>query len=181
MSSLITSRRYASALLSAAIEGNFLEQIIQELQIIKEILHNSRDLVHVLQSPVVKSDKKIHILEEILRNSVGDKMLIFLKLVAKKNRAGLLPDIVDEFYSLLDEKQGVINVEITSAATLSEDQQAELVARLETYTGKKARPKMLINEAFIGGLTVKIGDTIFDNAISHQLQLLRKTLVSSQA
>ncbi len=181
MSSLITSRRYASALLSAAIEGNFLDQIIQELQIIKEVLHNSRDLVHVLQSPVVKSDKKIHILEEILRSSVGDKMLVFLKLVAKKNRAGLLPDIVDEFYSLLDERQGIINVEITSAAKLSEDEQAELIARLETYTGKKTRPTMLINEEFIGGITVKIGDTIFDNAISHQLQLLRKTLVSSKA
>lgn len=178
MSSLIASRRYASALLSAAEEGNFLDTIVEELQVIKGVLENSRDLVHALRSPLVKGDKKIHILEEIFRDSIGEKMFLFLKLVARKKRAGLLPEIIDEFQILLDEKRGVINVDITSAVQLSDEQAGELVTKLAVFTGKKIRPRMFLNEQFIGGVAVKIGDTIYDGTISHQLQLLRRTLVS---
>ncbi|MEI6756286.1 MAG: F0F1 ATP synthase subunit delta [Chlorobium sp.] len=178
MSSLIASRRYASALLSAAEEGGFLDQIVEELSQIKEVLQNSRDLVHALRSPLVKGDKKIHILEEVFRDSVGEKMFLFLRLIARKKRAGLLPEIIDEFQILLDEKRGVINVDVTSAVALSEEQAGKLVARLADYTGKKIRPRMSLDEALLGGVSVKIGDTIFDGSISHQLQMLRKALVS---
>jgi F-type H+-transporting ATPase subunit delta len=178
MSTLIASRRYASALLSAAEEGNFLDLIVEELQVIKGVLENSRDLVHALRSPLVKGDKKIHILEEIFRDSIGEKMFMFLKLVARKKRAGLLPEIIDEFQILLDEKRGVINVDITSAVPLSDEQVDELVMKLAAFTGKKIRPRMLLNEQFIGGVAIKIGDTIYDGTISHQLQLFRRTLVS---
>jgi F-type H+-transporting ATPase subunit delta len=178
MSTLIASRRYASALLSAAEEGNFLDQIVAELQVIKEVLENSRDLVHALRSPLVKGDKKIHILEEVFKGSVGEKMFLFLRLIARKKRAGLLPEIIDEFQILLDEKSGVINVDVTSAVRLSDEQADELVTRLAAFTGKKIRAKMALNEEFIGGVAVKIGDTIFDGSISHQLQMLRQALVS---
>ena len=178
MSSLIASRRYASALLSAAEEGNFLDTIVEELQVIKEVLENSRDLVHALRSPLVKGDRKIHILEEIFKGSVGEKMFLFLRLITRKKRAGLLPEIIDEFQILLDEKRGVINVDVTSAVQLSDEQSNELVATIAAFTGKKIRARMLLNEEFIGGVAVKIGDTIFDGTISHQLQLLRRTLVS---
>lgn len=178
MSTLIASRRYASALLSAAEEGNFLNQIVDELHVIKEVLEHSRDLVYALRSPLVKGDGKIHILEEIFKDSVGEKMFLFLRLVAHKKRAGLLPEIIDEFQILLDEKRGVINVDITSATALSDEQTAELVTKLAAFTGKEIRPRMAINEQFIGGVAVKIGDTIYDGSISHQLQMLRKSLVS---
>lgn len=178
MSTLIASRRYASALLSAAEEGNFLNQIVDELHVIKEVLEHSSDLVYALRSPLVKGDRKIHILEEIFKDSVGEKMFLFLRLVAHKKRAGLLPEIIDEFQILLDEKRGVINVDITSATALSDEQTAELVTKLAAFTGKEIRPRMAINEQFIGGVAVKIGDTIYDGSISHQLQMLRKSLVS---
>lgn len=178
MSTLIASRRYASALLSAAEEGNFLNQIVDELHVIKEVLEHSCDLVYALRSPLVKGDRKIHILEEIFKDSVGEKMFLFLRLVAHKKRAGLLPEIIDEFQILLDEKRGVINVDITSATALSDEQTAELVTKLAAFTGKEIRPRMAINEQFIGGVAVKIGDTIYDGSISHQLQMLRKSLVS---
>ena len=147
MSTLIASRRYASALLSAAEEGNFLDQIVEELQMIKEVLEHSRDLVHALRSPLVKGDKKIHILEEVFRDSIGEKMFLFLKLVARKKRAGLLPEIIDEFQILLDEKRGVINVDVTSAVQLSDEQSDELVTRLAAFTGKKIRASMALDEA----------------------------------
>ncbi|MEI8032410.1 MAG: ATP synthase F1 subunit delta [Chlorobiaceae bacterium] len=181
MSTLIASRRYASALLSAAEEGNFLDQIVEELKVVRDVLGNSRDLLHALRSPVIKGDKKIHILEEVFRDSVGVKMHLFLKLIALKKRAGLLPEIISEFEILLDEKRGVVNAHVTSAVTLSESQSSELLGRLADYTGKKIRASVTVDETLLGGVAVKIGDTIFDGSVSHQLQMFRQALLAETA
>jgi F-type H+-transporting ATPase subunit delta len=181
MSTLIASRRYASAILAAAEEGHFLDQTIEELTHIKEVLVNSRDLVHALRSPLIKGDKKIHILEEIFRDSVGEKMHMFLRLIALKKRAGLLPEIIDEFQALVDEKKGVVNADITSAFTLSDEQVSELVNKLTVNTGKTIRAKISVNEELIGGVAVKIGDTIFDGSVNHQLERLKQSLLAETA
>ena len=180
MSSVIASRRYAAALFSAAEEGNFLDQIVEEMNEIGEVLKHSRDLVHILRSPLVQNDKKVHILEDIFKGRVGDKVFIFLKLVGKKNRLGHLPQIVEEFQILVDEKREIININVTSAVELNDEQANDLVMKLGEFTGKKVRARMLVNEAFIGGVSIKIGDTIYDGTVSHQLQMLRQTLVSKK-
>jgi F-type H+-transporting ATPase subunit delta len=181
MSSVIASRRYATALMSAAQAGGFLDQIVDELKIIGETLESSRDLVHALRSPLIKGDKKIHILEAVFRDSVGEKMLLFLSLIAKKKRAGLLPEIIAEFQELLDEKRGVINVDVTSAVKLSDQQVDQLIDKLSVSTGKKIRARMSLDEKLLGGVSVKIGDTIYDGSISHQLLKLKETLLSEIA
>lgn len=181
MSSVIASRRYATALMSAAEEGGFLDQIVDELKLIGETLDNSRDLVHALRSPLVKGDKKVHILEAVFKDSVGEKVLLYLSLIARKKRAGLLPEIIREFQELLDEKKGVINVDVVSAVNLSEEQVDKLVDKLSASTGKKIRAKLSLDEKLLGGVSVKIGDTIYDGSISYQLLKLKETLASEIA
>ncbi|HWQ27297.1 MAG TPA: F0F1 ATP synthase subunit delta [Chlorobaculum sp.] len=181
MSSAIASRRYASALLDVAVDGNFLERVTEDLQKIDEVLSQSRELLHALRSPLINGDKKSRLLEEIFRNEIGEKTMLFIKLLAHKKRAGVLPGVINEFTTLLDEKNGVINADVKSAIKLSDDQARDLVNGLSVRTGKKIRAKISLDEALIGGVTVKIGDTILDGSVSHQLQLLRKTLVGESA
>jgi len=180
MSSVIASRRYASALLSAAEEGQFLEEAIEALNNIKETLDHSRDLAHALRSPLINADKKKHILEAIFSESAGEKVMIFLMLLAQKKRAGQIPEIVNEFHKLLDERNGVINVDVKSAVKLSDEQAKELVNKLAAYTGKKVRAKMALQENLLGGVTVKIGDTIVDGSVSHQLQMMKQSLMAGK-
>ncbi|NTU92402.1 MAG: F0F1 ATP synthase subunit delta [Chlorobiaceae bacterium] len=181
MSSAIASRRYASALLDVAVEANFLETVTEDLQKIQDVISGSRDLQMALKSPLVRGDKKASILEEIFRGQVGEKTMIFLKLLAVKKRANLLSEVVTEFGTLLDEKNGYLNADVKSAVRFSEEQARELVNGLSARTGKKIRAKMSLDESLIGGFTVKIGDTILDGSVSHQLQLLRKSLSAATA
>jgi F-type H+-transporting ATPase subunit delta len=181
MSSAIASRRYASALLDVAIEGNFLEKVTADLQNIQEVLGQSRELQLALKSPLIKGDKKSQILEAIFGDSISDKTIIFIRLLAHKKRAQLLFEVVTEFNSLLDEKNGYLNADVRSAVKLGDDQARELVNGLSARTGKKIRAKMSLDESLIGGFTVKIGDTILDGSVSHQLQLLRKSLSAESA
>ncbi|NTU67812.1 MAG: F0F1 ATP synthase subunit delta [Chlorobiaceae bacterium] len=181
MSSAIASRRYASALLDVAVDGNFLETVTADLQQIDEVLGASRDLQLALKSPLIKGDLKSSILEEIFSGKVCDKTMIFLKLLSHKKRANLIAEVVTEFNALLDEKNGYLNADVKSAVKLSDEQARELVNSLSSRTGKKIRAKMSLDASLIGGFTAKIGDTILDGSVSHQLQLLRKSLSSATA
>ena len=181
MSSAIASRRYAAALLDVAEEGDFLVQVTSDLQNIREVLSQSRELQLALKSPLIKGDHKSRILEEIFGSSSCDKTMIFLKLLAHKKRANLLDEVVGEFNILLDEKNGIVNADVKSAVKMNDDQARELVNGLSVRTGKKIRAKMSLDETLIGGFTVKIGDTILDGSVSHQLQLLRKALAGEAA
>ncbi|MCE1272981.1 MAG: F0F1 ATP synthase subunit delta [Chlorobiaceae bacterium] len=176
MSSAIASRRYALALLEVAADGNFLETVTEDLQNIQEVISGSHDLQLALKSPLVKGDAKSRILENIFGSHVCDKTMVFLKLLAHKKRANLLSEVVTEFNSLLDERNGYLNADVKSAVKLSDEQARELVNGLSVRTGKKIRAKMSLDESLIGGFTVKIGDTILDGSVSHQLQLLKKSL-----
>ena len=181
MSSAIASRRYAAALLDVAVDGNFLETVTGDLQQIQEVLAGSRDLQMALKSPLIKGDMKSRILEEVFSGKIGEKTMIFLKLLSHKKRANLISEVVTEFNILLDERNGYLNADVKSAVKLSDDQARDLVNGLSARTGKKIRAKMSLDESLIGGFTVKIGDTILDGSVSHQLQLLRKSLVAEMA
>lgn len=178
MSSAITSRRYALALLDVAVEGNFLDKVIEDLQIIHEVISGSHDLVVALKSPLINVDVKSRILNEIFASQISDKTMLFIKLLTRKKRADLLAGVIREFNTLIDEKNGVINADVKSAVRLSDEQARELVNGLSVRTGKKIRARMSLDQTLIGGVTVKIGDTILDGSVSNQLQLLRKALMA---
>ncbi|NTU52536.1 MAG: F0F1 ATP synthase subunit delta [Chlorobiaceae bacterium] len=176
MSNAITGRRYALALLDVAVEAGFLETVIEDLKKIEEVLSGSHELVVALKSPLINVDVKSRILEEIFGRIVSEKTIIFIKLLTKKKRANLLAGVITEFNTLLDERNGIINADVKSAVRLSDDQAKELVNGLSARTGKKIRARMSLDEKLIGGVTVKIGDTILDGSIQHQLHLLRAAL-----
>jgi F-type H+-transporting ATPase subunit delta len=178
MSSAIAGRRYAVALLEVAVEGNFLETVTEDLQKIQEVLAGSRQLVMALKSPLINVDLKSRIFEEIFSKEISEKTMLFIKLLAHKKRANLLGGVITEFNALIDERNGVINADVKSAVKLSDEQAKELVNGLSLRTGKKIRAKMSLDESLIGGVTVKIGDTILDGSIRHQLQMLRNSLVA---
>jgi F-type H+-transporting ATPase subunit delta len=178
MSSTIASRRYARALLEVAEEGGLVEQVAKDLEVIRETLEGSRELVAMLKSPVIKGDTKSKILSEIF-GELSEKTLLFISLLCKKKRASILPDVIEEFSALRDERGGIVNVDVTSAIELDDEQSKKLIDGLAGYTGKKVRAKLSLDKALLGGVTVKIGDTILDNSVRHQLQMLNEALTEN--
>ncbi len=175
MSSTIASRRYARALLEVAEEDGLVEQVAGDLEVIRETLDGSREIVTMLKSPVIKGDTKSRILKEVF-SGLSEKTLLFINLLCRKKRAAILADVIDEYSALRDERAGIVNVDVTSAVELDEEQSKTLIEGLAGYTGKKVRARLSLDERLLGGVTVKIGDTILDNSVKHQLQLLNIAL-----
>ncbi len=179
MSTAIASRRYATALLDVAEEGGFVDTVTADLEMIRDTASGSRELLKLLKSPLVKGDTKFRVLKEVFKGKLGEKTLLFVDLLCRKKRAPLLLEVIDEYAALRDERSGILNIDVRSAVELDQEQSGRLIDGLAAYTGKKIRAKLSLDEQLLGGATVKIGDTILDGSVRHQLQLLKGALRES--
>lgn len=163
------SRRYATALLELAREQDSVEDILEDMRLIHNTFDGSRDLVLFLKSPVIKFDDKFAVLEKIFGHRVQELTNLFIRLLVRKNRVYLLDQIAEAFIQKYNEYAGIISVNIYTAYALTDSQKEELHQALEKNTGKKV--DMIVSEdaSLMGGMAVRIGDTVIDGTIKHKL------------
>ena len=173
MSEYKVSRRYATSLLESAIEKNTLDSIASDIELVASTLDANRQLVHALSNPVIRPNVKLKVLEEIFKSRVNPDTMNFLKFLVEKNRQNLLESISKIFLELRDEHLGIVNVEVTSALAFNDEQTERLKNSLERFLSKKVRLNFKIDSEIIGGFVAKVGDTVFDASLIHQLELLK--------
>lgn len=167
------ARRYATALMGVAEEQHSIESVAADLDFVNRTLKGSRELQLLLVSPVVAPGRKRSVFKALFGEGTGKATIAFLDLLIAKRRETLLPLIMQEYAALRDEKNGIVNVDVVSAIELAPPQEERLRAELERFTGKKVRFRSEIDGSVRGGIRVKIGDTVLDATIRHQLERLR--------
>ncbi len=172
------AKRYATALFQEAQQKGTLETVIGDVRGLKTMLNDSRDFALFVASPVIKAAQKQAALKA-LATKTGFAPLTnnFLALLVEKSRIPALGDILNSFEALYNAANNLLPVEITSAIELDAGQKDSLLKKLEAQTGKKPQPTYSVNPTLIGGFTVKIGDSMMDSSIKHQLSLLKKRLL----
>jgi F-type H+-transporting ATPase subunit delta len=126
---------------------------------------------------VVPAKKKSDVFTELFASRMDKATLAFVDLLIQKHREPLLPDVIEQFNALRDQRMGIVNVAVTAAVECTAPQQKSLQASLERYTGKKVRLHFSTDATIKGGLKVTIGDTVLDASLIHQLALLRDRFV----
>jgi F-type H+-transporting ATPase subunit delta len=170
--------RYASALLKAAVQGNSLEAVRADIDLLKTALGASREFQHLLKSPIVQSERKVTVLRNIFADKVSPTTMNFLLLLLEKKREAALPNIVTSFDEQYNQHMGIADVTIRSAIELDEAQKNSILDKVRKYTGKSVVAHYVIDPSLIGGFLVKIGDTVLDGSVRHQLDNLKKTLAT---
>ena len=172
------SYRYASSLLETAEEKNIIETVAKSIRLIKDILKENPRLQRILENPVIKQHFKISILEEIFQSKVDNETMNFLRFVVHKNRENFLPGILENFMELYDEKLGIVNVIVKTAYEFDDEQKRLLKDKLEKYLNKNTRIGYTLDKNIVGGFVARIGDTVYDASLKHQLEQLKKQLLS---
>jgi F-type H+-transporting ATPase subunit delta len=168
------AHRYALALMDIGRERNTVQKFADDLTMIGETLHSSSELRAMLHSPVVRPDVKRKVLSELFTKHINADLVKFMDLLVHKGRAGVLATVVTEFQSLLDEQNNTITAEITSATELGDAAKKQIVGKLEQLTKKTVRASFSIDPALRGGFVAKVGDTLIDASLQHQLENLRE-------
>ncbi len=181
MSEFGVSTRYAKALMELVESKDAFEAVSKDMDFVLNTFEDSRELRRIIASPIIDVQKKIDILTEIFKGRVSENSLNFLRFIIEKNRDTLLVDIVTRFNELRDAKLGILNVTVTTAIELPDDEKKKLENKLSEFSGKKARAKYKVDSSIIGGFTVRLKDTVIDASVKNQLSNLRKLLLDEKS
>lgn len=176
MRSAKLARRYAEALGELAFEQGALDQVEQELLTLRELLEGREALRRVLESRQVKPEEKQRLINEMFAGKLSRITLNFLLLVVAKHREAHLEGMIDEYVAYANKKRGVVQVEVTVAHPLSEEQAFALSEKLAQVLGKKVRLSAREDPEVLGGVIARVGDLVMDGSVATRLQRLQEAL-----
>jgi F-type H+-transporting ATPase subunit delta len=134
------------------------------------------ELRSALRNPQLEPHTKIAVLDELLSGS--DKLLRnFLRLAAEKGRIGQIEEIAREFDRLMAREERRLNVELTTARELSDDEAREVLEQIERASGRKIEATRRVDPNLIGGFVLQAGSMRVDASVRGRLQGLRQELV----
>jgi F-type H+-transporting ATPase subunit delta len=137
------------------------------------------ELRAVLRNPQVDPRAKGRLLDELLGGS--DELLRnFVRLTAEKGRVGGIEEIAREFERLVAVEERRLNVALTTAYELSDDEAAQIVAQIEEASGRRVEATRAVDPDLIGGLVLEAGSLRVDASVRGRLERLRRELVSSR-
>jgi F-type H+-transporting ATPase subunit delta len=129
-----------------------------------------------LKDPNLTAPKAAGMLIGILSGQLDGEAENLVRVLAENRRLDVLPEIASQFEALKNEREGVVEAEIVSAAPLENGQLEALVSRLESRTGKRVKPHVSVDQDLIAGVRVLIGDKVIDGSVRAQLQALEAAL-----
>jgi len=153
------------------------ERTIGELRSFELALRDSPELHNALVTPAVPASRKKAVvgrIAEILQLSRITRNFLFV--LVDHRRIPALSGIIHNLEEVLDQRLGFARAEVSSAAELTDAQQAALNAQLERLTGKRLRLRFAIDPALIGGAVARIGSTVYDGSVRGQLASLERRL-----
>ena len=166
--------RYAQALMDVGKEKNSVAEIARDMKVVHDALHEVHELKTMLHSPVIHPDAKRKVIHEVFGKHVSKDVMLFMDLLLKKGRGDVLDITTAEFLRLLDIDTNTVSALITSARTLDESAKQQIVSKLEKISKKTVRASYATDAALRGGFVAKVGDTLIDASLQHQLENLRE-------
>jgi F-type H+-transporting ATPase subunit delta len=170
------ARRYAAALIEEAVATETLSRIDGDMTLVRESLLDARELERFFRSPIVSRSKKVAVLDRLFAPRVSELTLRFLNLLVEKGREGLISEVASAYREVRDEQENIVEAHTRIAIPLTADEEKALQETLERRTGKQIRLLMEEDRDLIGGLVVRIGDTVLDGSIRHKLEALKAQL-----
>jgi F-type H+-transporting ATPase subunit delta len=173
----ILARRYAKALFAVCKENGKFDEYNDALQGLNEIFASDSGLADSLTNPLYPMDVREKVMEGVVASMGVDKVMgNFLNLLVEKKRAGVFPEIAEEFQIMVDDEKNVSHGSVVSAVELSDALQASVQATLEKLTGKKVKLTTSVDPSIIGGIVAKVGDLELDGSIRTQLASLKDSI-----
>ena len=175
MKSTRLTSRYAKSLLNLSVEKNRLDKILSDMNYIKNICSENKDLVLLLKSPVVKSDKKLSIFSQIFSSSVSEITMNFINIITSKKREMHLEGIAESFISLYKTYSNIETVTLTTSHPIDEKTKFEVLEFVKKNGKQNIEMKQVINEELFGGMIIKMGDKQLDASVSRNIKKLKKS------
>ncbi|MDG1736131.1 MAG: ATP synthase F1 subunit delta [Crocinitomicaceae bacterium] len=177
MKSTKSAIRYAKAILELSSETNAVDQVAADMERIVEAGNDTGDFQVFLNSPVIKTDKKISILK-VLFSEFTELTMSFIELITKNKREYLLTEIASAFVNLLKKQNGIVPISVTSAVKLEKQTLNQILEKLKSHVDGEFEVTEEVDPALIGGFVVRMEDKQIDASIASQLNRMKIELAN---
>lgn len=169
---------YADAMLGLAERRGEADALREELDELKRFAESDPRFAAFLANPRIDAAERSESLERMFRGRASDLLADALQVIHGKGRIALVPAVATVYAERHDALRGMIEVKVTSARPLDDDQRRRLEAAIRAQTGRRPRLAEAVDPELLGGLVVRIGDQKADSSIATRLKGLSQALLA---
>jgi F-type H+-transporting ATPase subunit delta len=173
---------YAEAFLAAAENAGRTEELLAEFDsFLTDVLDTFPMLEQVLGSRLVSADDKAGLLDRVLQSQASVIFLNFLKIVARHERLDILRVIHRQTHEQYNRLRGRVRVDVTTATAVPEELAQRIAQSLAKIVDGEPVLQRIVDPDLIGGIVVRVGDTVYDASVANQLKQLRQQMIDRSA
>lgn len=172
------SIRYARALMGLAEEGNILEKIDADFEQIIRLLDRHPEITHLVSNSTIGKPEKDDFLEKVFPESTARLLINFLKVLIDKKRFKQIRDIQKIFRRFFEQKKGVKEVTVITAAALARNTEQKLKTALERRLKSQIRLIQEVDRNILGGLVVRFNGSEINSSFRDRLTELKQRLLT---
>jgi F-type H+-transporting ATPase subunit delta len=175
------ARNYAEALLSLARKSDDLAGWGRMIDDVANATERDDRLRHFLEAPQISADQKNAVLSKAFEDRAPRLFLRYLQRLVKNRRQMLIPQIANEYRDLVDEVEGRVHAQVTLAKEPDAEERAAIARQLTHTLGRPVVPQVRVNPNILGGIIVRVGDSVMDGSIRRRLGILRGRMLARTA
>jgi F-type H+-transporting ATPase subunit delta len=141
---------------------------------------DNKDFRHFLTSPGITKDAKKDFIEKIFKGKLSDSIVNFLKVLIDNDRQSAIVEINEALAGLIDDVNNRQRVTIITSVDLDSTLKSKLAAKLKNIFKKEIIIKEEIDPSILGGIIIKVGDTVIDGSLAKDLRNIKNDLLNSK-
>ena len=169
------SRRYSKALFKVASKENSEQVIYEEVSSLLDLFKSNDVFAKLFLSPLLSSKSQLKLVNNLFSTTdkkkinVSKNVLAFLKVLAKNGRLKILLGTLYSFQNLVKSMYQEININLTTAFPISEDNVNKIKNILLKKTDKKINIISNVDKNIIGGIILQSGSSLIDASIRNKI------------
>ena len=171
------ARPYTKAAFEYAVAAGSLDQWANMLSVSATVVADAT-VAQVLSSAALTSEQKGSTLVEVLGDELDQSGKNFIALLAENGRLALLPEIAIQFKKLKAAQEASIEVDLTTAFEMADEQQQKLAKALSTKLGRDVQVTTQVDRSILGGVVVRTDDLVIDGSVRARLAKLAEAMNS---
>jgi F-type H+-transporting ATPase subunit delta len=172
------ARNYAETLLSLARKAGDLRGWGGMIADVANAMQADRRLRIFLESPRIDATEKSRILAKAFQDRMPRLFVRYLQALIAHRRQLLIPQIAREYLDLVDEAEGRMHANVTVAREPDTETRAVIARELSRSFDKEVVPHFAVDPRILGGVVVRVGDTVLNGSVQRRLERLRNRMVA---
>ena len=174
-----TLTSYAQALLELADARGATDAVADDVQNVARLLRDDATFSAYVADPSVSRDKRDRTLDTVFANQAHPLTIAYLKLLSGKGRLHSFAGIAATFKKMLDKRAGRLDVNVTVAKELSPEEFENVRHQIAVKLSKDVQLVQHVDESIIGGIVLKIGDSLIDGSVKTQLETMKRRMTAA--